>query len=233
MTDSDKVVGVIGGMGPEATVEFLRRVVAATPAKDDADHLHVIVDNNPKVPSRIKALIEGNGADPTPVLVEMARKLEAAGADFLAVPCNTAHHYLPAIRKAVRIPILDVVDLTIATLRALEPKPSRIGILASPAVRLMGLFATRLANAGFGVVYPNEQDEAKLFAIIKSLKAGHVGDVEQCDYDAIARRLGDDGADTLLVACTELSLLSAPEGQRPVVDTLDLLVKATIRTARG
>jgi len=233
MTSPEKVVGVIGGMGPEATVEFLRRLVAATPAEDDADHLHVIVDNNPKVPSRIKALIEGNGTDPTPALVGMARKLEGAGADFLVVPCNTAHHYLPAIRKAIRIPVLDVVDLAIAKLRALEPKPSRIGVLASPAVRLIGLFASRLSATGYKVMFPNDEDEAKLFAIIKSLKAGRVGDTHQRSYDAIARRLSEDGADAMLVACTELSLLSAPQNCGPLFDTLDLLVEATIRTARG
>jgi aspartate racemase len=233
MTNSEKVVGVIGGMGPEATVEFLRRLVTATPANDDADHLHVIVDNNPKVPSRIKALIEGNGADPAPALAGMAQKLEAAGADFLVVPCNTAHHYLPAIRKAVRVPVLDVVDLTIAKLRALEPKPSRIGVLASPAVRMIGLFATRLSASGYEVMFPNEEDEAKLFAIIKSLKAGRAGDIHQRSYDAIAHRLSEQGADALLVACTELSLLSVPQSHRPVFDTLDLLVEATIRTARG
>ena len=78
-----KTVGVIGGMGPEATVDFLRRLVARTPARDDADHLRVLVDNNPKIPSRIAALIEGTGEDPTPVLCDMARGLQAQGADFL------------------------------------------------------------------------------------------------------------------------------------------------------
>src|SRR5436190_10023963 len=105
MTASEKIVGVIGGMGPEATVEFMRRLVAAVPAKDDADHLHVIADNNPKIPSRIKALIEGGGEDPAPVLTAMAQRLEAAGADFLVIPCNTAHYYLPQIAASVRIPV--------------------------------------------------------------------------------------------------------------------------------
>jgi aspartate racemase len=233
MTRSEKVVGVIGGMGPEATVEFMRRLIAATPAADDADHLHVIVDNNPKVPSRIKALIDGNGEDPTPVLVEMAQKLETAGADFLTVPCNTAHFYLPAIRQAVCIPVLDVVDATIAKLRALETKSTRIGLLASPAVRLVGLFATRLAHAGYGVMFPGEANESKLFAIIRSIKAGKALPLMQHDYDAIARGLIEGGADALLVACTELSLLPIPQVQRPVFDTLDVLVEATIATARG
>ncbi len=111
------VVGVVGGMGPEATVELMRRVIRATPARDDADHIHMIVDNNPKVPSRIKALIEGTGEDPGPTLAAMARGLEAAGADFLVIPCNTAHHYLPVIRTAVSIPVLDMIALTLDRLQ--------------------------------------------------------------------------------------------------------------------
>ena len=113
MSAPEKTVGVIGGMGPEATVEFMRRLVAAIPAQDDSDHLHVIADNNPKIPSRIKAILEGGGEDPTPVLVAMARKLEAMGADVLTIPCNTAHYYHPAIAEAVGIPVLDMVGLSV------------------------------------------------------------------------------------------------------------------------
>lgn len=109
-----RTVGILGGMGPEATVELMRRVIAATPARDDADHVPLIVDQNPAVPSRIAHLIEGTGTDPGPVLAAMARRLEIAGAEALAMPCNTAHHYLPRIREAVTIPLLDMVDLSVA-----------------------------------------------------------------------------------------------------------------------
>src|SRR3569623_1381486 len=129
---SEKVIGVIGGMGPEATVDFMHRLVARTPARDDADHLHVLVDNNPKIPSRIAALIDGTGEDPTPVLCDMALGLQAQGADFLVMPCNTAHTYLPAIARSVSIPTLDMVKLAIQKLAAATPRPKRVGLLASP-----------------------------------------------------------------------------------------------------
>src|SRR5579872_2815690 len=87
------IIGILGGMGPEATVDLMRRVIAATPARSDADHIHMIVDNNPKVPSRIAAIIETTGPDPAPELIRMAQSLERAGADALAMPCNTAHAY--------------------------------------------------------------------------------------------------------------------------------------------
>jgi aspartate racemase len=226
----EKTVGVIGGMGPEATVDFLRRLVAHTPARDDADHLHVLVDNNPKIPSRIAALIEGTGEDPTPVLCRMARGLEAQGADFLVMPCNTAHYYLPAIARAVRIPVLDMVQLAIGKLSG---GPRRIGLLASPAVRLVGLYKARMEQAGLDVIFPDVSHEDKLLGVIKAVKAGKQGAEEQKDYAPAAQHLRQAGAEALLVACTELSVLSLPDMGCPVVDTLDVLVEATIDAARG
>jgi aspartate racemase len=229
---SEKVVGVIGGMGPEATVDFMRRLVAATPARDDADHLHVLVDNNPKIPSRIAALIEGTGEDPTPVLCAMARGLQAQGADFLVMPCNTAHYYLPAIARSVTIPALDMVDLSIQKLVAANAR--RIGVLASPAVRLVGLYKARLEQAGLVAIFPNLQDEETILGIIKSVKAGRLDDHHRQDYAKVARHLLDAGADALLVACTEFSVMGPPaRANRPVIDALDALVEGTIAAARG
>jgi aspartate racemase len=226
----EKTVGVIGGMGPEATVDFLRRLVVRTPARDDVDHLHVLVDNNPKIPSRIAALIDGTGEDPTPVLCHMARGLEAQGADFLVMPCNTAHYYLPAIARAVRIPVLDMVQLAIGKLVG---GPRQIGLLASPAVRLVGLYRARMEQAGLDAIFPDATNEAKLLGVIKAVKAGNRGDEEQKDYVSTAQHLRQAGAEALLVACTELSVLTPPDTGCPVVDTLDVLVEATIATARG
>jgi hypothetical protein len=104
-------VGILGGMGPEATVLLMSRLIEATPAADDSDHVPLIVDQNPQVPSRIARLLEGRGADPAPVLADMARRLEATGAEALAMPCNTAHYYAPAIRAAVGIPLIDMIGL--------------------------------------------------------------------------------------------------------------------------
>jgi aspartate racemase len=229
---SEKVVGVIGGMGPEATVDFMHRLVARTPARDDADHLHVLVDNNPKVPSRIAALIEGTGEDPTPVLCNMARGLQAQGADFLVMPCNTAHYYLPAIARSVTIPVLDMVQLAIQKLAAANA--SAVGLLASPAVRMVGLYTMRMEQAGLQAFFPGPKDEETLLGVIKAVKAGRLGEKHRQDYARIAANLLNAGADALLVACTEFSVIGPPAGiAAPVVDALDVLVEATIATARG
>jgi len=234
MEQREKIVGIIGGMGPEATVDFMRRLIAATPAQDDRDHLHVLADNNSKIPSRIAALIEGTGEDPTPVLCRMAQGLEAQGADFLVIPCNTAHHYLPAIARSVRIPLLDMVELSVKKLLTAGTKPRRIGVLATPAVRLVGLYSERMERAGLQALFPAPLDEAALLAVIKAVKAGQFNEAHRKDYARIAKGLADVGAEALLMACTELSIIGPPDGvTAPVIDTLDVLVQATIATARG
>jgi aspartate racemase len=227
------VVGIIGGMGPEATVDFMRRLVAATPAQDDRDHLHMLVDNNPKIPSRIAALIEGRGEDPAPVLCQMAQGLESQGADFLVMPCNTAHYYLPAIARSVRIPVLDMVALSIDRLRKAPREPRCIGMLASPAVRRVGLYRERMEQAGLQALFAEPDHEAELLDIIKAVKAGQWRDAHRQGYVKIAEHLADRGAKALLIACTELSVIGPPEGTSlPVIDTLDVLVDETLATAR-
>ena len=149
-------VGILGGMGPEATVLLMQKIIAATPARDDADHIPLIVDQNPQVPSRIRHLIEGGGEDPGPVLAAMALRLQLAGAEALAMPCNTAHHYAPQIRAAANLPFIDMVQLSVGRAAHLAGKGARLGVLASPAVRQTGLFDAAFASAGLTAAYADD-----------------------------------------------------------------------------
>jgi aspartate racemase len=228
-----KTIGIVGGMGPEATVEFMSRIVRNTPAQDDEDHLRMLVDNNPKVPSRIKALIERTGSDPLPVLVGMAQGLQAAGADFLVMPCNTAHHYHAALAGAVTIPFLSIVDITLKCLATDWPEARRIGFLASPAVQIVRVFDDRLEAAGLLPVHPEAAEAEQLLQLIRDVKRGLTGTQQAAGFADLAKALMPR-ADLLLIACTELSMLEMPQlGDFPVIDTLDLLVDATIATAKG
>jgi aspartate racemase len=230
MTVQRRTIGVIGGMGPEAALELLRRVLAMTPVTDDQDHIHMILDNNPRIPSRIKHLIERTGEDPTPVLVRMARGLEAGGAQALAMPCNTAHFYADEIRRAVAIPMLDMVALTAQHIAQL-PGARRVGLLASTAVILTGQYRNALAARGCELREPAAQ--ADLMHIIGAVKRGDAGDAVQQRFAAIAAALAPD-CDVLLVACTELSLLARSlTVPIPIVDSLDVLSEAIIAFARG
>lgn len=110
-----RVVGVIGGMGPAATLDFYAKLIAATPATREQDHLRVLIDSNPGVPDRNLALAGGAPspeAAPGPVLADMARGLERAGADLLVMACNTAHAFEADIRRAVAIPFVSIITET-------------------------------------------------------------------------------------------------------------------------
>lgn len=230
---AEKIVGVIGGMGPRATLEFMDRLLKATPAKDDGDHLRLLVDNNPKVPSRIAALIEKNGEDPANALCAMAQGLERQGADFLVMTCNTAHYYRPQIASSVSIPILDMVALAIVKLQAHILKPRRVGVLASPAIRLVGIYEAALDQAGFDSLFPDAGGEEVLLGIIRNVKAGKAGRDDQKRFAEVAQSLVDRGAEALLIACTELSVLALASRFSPMTtDALDALVEATIKHAR-
>jgi aspartate racemase len=219
-----KTVGILGGMGPEATILLMQKVMAAVAARDDADHIPLIVHQNPAVPSRIKRLIDGVGDDPGPVLAGMAQDLQAAGADALAMPCNTAHAYAQQIIAATPLPFLDMRRATVVAL----PK-GRIGMLASPAVRMTGVFDAAFVAAGLTTVWPS--DEGPVLALIRAVKAGDTGQTVADTLAALATQAALD-SDHLLVACTELSLLTQAIGQ-PYTDSLDCLVTAIVAFARG
>ncbi|QIE47095.1 amino acid racemase [Pseudohalocynthiibacter aestuariivivens] len=223
-------VGILGGMGPEATILLMQKVLEAVPARDDGDHIPLIVHQNPQVPSRIAALIEGRGQDPGPVLAQMARDLQAAGAAALAMPCNTAHHYAGTVRSASELPFLDMLALSAETLQA--GGATRIGMLASPATHLTGVFDAPFAAHGLTPVWL--EDEAELLAIIRAVKAGEDIAGLKPRLAACGAALRAQGANHLLVACTELSLMTdALDSAGPVTDTLDCLVQAIAGFSRG
>ena len=148
MNERRKIVGVLGGMGPEATALLMMRVIQLTPAEDDSDHVPLIIDNNTQVPSRLKALIDNDGTDPGPVLQQMAKQLELMGAQALAMPCNTAHYYARQIEEGVQIPLLNMLELSAQQVAEHRLKPKVVGVLGSPASRL---FSPAVANAIFKV----------------------------------------------------------------------------------
>lgn len=230
---SDKAVGILGGMGPSATVDLMARIIRATPALDDCDHVRLIVDSNPQVPSRIRALIEGTGESPLPCLVEMARKLEAWGADFLAMPCNTAHHYHAAIQAAVSVPLLNMVQLTVQRVLEDRPEIKRVGLLASPAVKRIGLFEDRFSTAGVTLLYPGNDLQDALLECIRQIKAGTHGTAAVRTMERAARHLVTRGAGVLVVACTELSIVA--EGLSAIAewyDSAQVLAESIVRVAR-
>jgi aspartate racemase len=226
----EKIVGIIGGMGPEATVDLMTRLIRLTPALDDADHVRCIVDNNPKVPSRIKALIEGGGASPVPELQDMARRLEAWGADFLAMPCNTAHYYFQDIQDALSIPMLNLIQITVRKVLKQQPGIPAVGILGSTAMQLTGLYQRAFAAVGADVVYPEAACQDRVMAAIKDIKKGRM-DQAAFALDAAVTSLESQGARAVIIACTELGLLPFASSL-PQYDAADILAREIIRVCK-
>lgn len=223
-------VGILGGMGPEATILLMQKVLARVPARDDADHVPLIVHQNPQVPSRIAALIEGQGADPGPVLAQMAVDLKAAGAQALAMPCNTAHHYASQVARATDLPFFNMINLTAEALRAQGAR--RVGMLASPATRMVGVFDAAFEANAIEPVWM--QDDTGLLDLIRRVKSGAGPEETGPLMQAQAAALLDQGADHLLIACTELSLLTdyVPQGAA-WTDSLDWLTGAVVGFAHS
>ena len=228
-----KPVGILGGMGPEATLLLQRRIIEAVPwARDDGDHIPLIVDMNTQVPSRIAYLIENKEDDPAPILVQMAQRLEQAGAIGLAMPCNTAHVFKEQIEKAVQIPLLDMVRLACERAASLVPKGERIGLLASPALKRLGLFEKTLSELGCEVSWP--KNEYALLDTIKMIKANGPTTQSLTALRHASKELKSNGSNTQLIACSEFSLHSRALSSLTVnlIDTLDCLVDAIVEQSR-
>ncbi len=224
---NEKVVGIIGGMGPEATVDLMQRIIRLTPALDDIDHIRCVVDNNPKVPSRIKAIIEGTGVDPSPAIIDLAKRLESWGADFLVMPCNTAHHYYNQVNNGVNIPVIHLIKLVVHHICDTCPEVQHIGILASPAVIMTNLYQEICDEYGLGVIYPETGDQNDLFNIIRKIKAGQTDGELKDDFHRICDRLVEQGAEVVVIACTELGVI-AEDLTASNVDATEILAQEVV-----
>lgn len=227
-------VGILGGMGPAATVDLMQRIIRATPAQDDVDHLRLLVDSNPQVPSRIAALIERTGDSPAPVLRSMAEGLVAHGADVLAMPCNTAHHYHEEVSAGLPVPFLNMVDLAGDALARADPALSRIGLLASSALQHIRLYEPVFEARGLEVVYPQTEQQRCLMDLITAIKAARATPQLRQAMTVAARDLEERGAQALLIACTELSAIGSDLNTvLPVFDAAEILSNAVVVYARG
>jgi aspartate racemase len=229
----EKIVGIMGGMGPEATVDLFHKILAATPAKSDQEHLHILIDCNSKIPSRPKALLEG-GPDPTPLLQSTARNLERAGADFLVVACNTAHLFYDRIVEAVRIPVLHIADEAIGEAQRRYPGLGSVGVLAGRGAIRLRLYQDRLEAKGIKAIVPSDEDQEIVVSVIYSVKAGDKGPAVREKIREVAQRLGRVGAQAVFTGCTELPLvLEDGDVNIPVLDPTQTLAEAAVRFALG
>ena len=227
-------VGVLGGMGPEATIDFMAKVVALTPAARDQDHVPMLVDNNCRVPDRQEAMRSGDSAAVRGALATMAERLEEMGADFLVMPCNTAHAFVEDAAATVDIPLVSIIDATVEAALEATRGVQQIGLLATDACLNAGVYDAAAQARGLTLVTPDPAAQEQLMSLIFRVKAGETDDAIRDGMMAVARQLIDAGAAALVGGCTEIPLVLRPtDVSVPFVSSTEALARRTVAVATG
>jgi aspartate racemase len=225
---NERIIGVLGGMGPLASADFMARLTLAHPAQRDQDHPQAVLFSATQVPDRQQAAVAG-GPSPLPALLRGLRLLEAAGAGCVVIPCNSAHVWFDAMQEATSLPMLHIVDAAAA---ALPPGTRRIGIMGTRATLELNLYQRRLAARGLDCLTPSAAEMAE--SVLPAIAAVKANDLEAATAPLlrVARRLVADGAQAVVLGCTEIPLaLRGPEAAQagaPLIDTIDTLARAAL-----
>jgi aspartate racemase len=218
-------LGLLGGMGPAATLDFLTKLQAFTPAETDQDHIRVIADINPQVPDRN---VPGSGAGP--VLAEMAGALRGAGADVLAIACNTAHAHADLIQRASGLPLIDMIATAASAAR--DTGAVRVGVLATKGG--LKLYREYLAAQAMGLVTLDPERQAAFMSVLYKIKGGDTGPEARAAMAALAVELIAGGAEAVIAGCTEVPLVLGPRDLKvDFIDSAELLARRSVAVCLG
>lgn len=218
-------IGIMGGMGPLATVDLMKKIISHTPAIKDQDHLHVIADNFPKIPDRTTAIF-GKGDDPTDYMIESARRLERAGADFILIACNTAHFFLENVRHATHIPIM---NMPLETANYLNKHHfTSVGLLGTDGTLKTQLYQQACAHHKIDVITPSENLQKNVMNAIYAVKAGKLSKGES-ELALAAEILINQGAEAIIAGCTEIPLVLRSTKDVKVIDPTVILAKEAVK----
>ncbi|MBR7974124.1 aspartate/glutamate racemase family protein [Burkholderia vietnamiensis] len=233
-------VGVVGGVGPAATVDFLNKIVRNTAASCDQDHIKILIEQNPQIPDRTANLI-GQGTDPTVSLYATCKKLEDGDADIIAIPCNTAHAFVERIQPYLRIPIVNMLTVTVGYLRDTFPGMREVGVLATSGTIASGVYRKALESQGLRQIDPGPELQARVMEAIygkTGVKAGFTTGTCQNDIVAAVEGLIARGVEVIVLGCTELPILlpsgefiSSTGARAHLVDPTEVLAKQCIAYA--
>jgi aspartate racemase len=229
-----RILGVLGGMGPLASAQFMLRLTLLTPAGRDQEHIPAVLWSDPRVPDRTAARL-GSGEDPLPALLRGIRGLEAAGCGAVAIPCNTAHGWHAAMQAATGLPILHIVEATAAELVRLGVMQGPIGVMGTAATLEMRLYQQGLERRGWPCLMPDAAEMAeRVTPGIALVKANRVAEA-YAPLAEVARSLVARGATAVVLGCTEipLGIAAGPALPFPVADSIDALARAAIAWARA
>lgn len=225
----NKLLGVLGGVGPMATVYFTDMIIRKTDADCDQDHVPMLVYNHSTIPDRTAYILDHSKENPLPVMVEDAKMLERCGCDYIVIPCNTAHYFYDEISNAVGIPVINIIKETVGHILRINPGTKKIGIMATEGTIATDTYKRECDLHGVGCVIPDPDDRAALMKIIyNQVKAGNP--VDTIRFMSIIQNLKDRGCDFVILGCTELSVINRDINlkRNDVVDSMEVLAEAAI-----
>jgi aspartate racemase len=233
----EKTIGILGGMGPEATSCLFQKIIKKTKAMRDQDHLRILIDNNPKIPDRTPAIVDG-GENPVLMMIEVAKNLKKAGADFIVIPCVSAHYFINQLRQGIAIPIISILDEVAGELEKHLPDMKRVGLIATTGTINAGLFQDRLREIGVEVLVPfhKEQENLVMSAIYgeSGIKAGFISLENKEKILQTSKALIEKGAQGIIGGCTEVPLVvNQTDIAVPFFDSLNILALSAIRRAKS
>lgn len=224
-----KTVGIIGGLGPQTSAKFYLEIISSCLKNNKSQRPKVLIWSVPMWIKLEKNLILGKEPDPQilNLLVNTAKGLEKAGADFLVMPCNTMHIFIEKIRNAVNIPILSIVDETFFILK--KRSISKIGLLGTSTTINKNLFTNSLNDIGIKQITPQNTQQKKLDKIISNLVLGKHSIEDEIDIERIIEQMINLGIREIILACTDLQLIVKPNSQIEIIDTMQILAEATVK----
>lgn len=197
-----KTIGIIGGMGPLATVDLFKKIVTLTEAEGDNEHIHIIIDNNTEIPDRTRHILN-NGENPENHLIKSAVKLEMMGADVIIMPCNTAHYFYDSIVKFIKVPFLNMIEETAKEIMNKYPGYRRIGLLATEGTCRAGIYDRVFVKYGMEIIKPSDDRQQHVTNLIYDIKKGKTC-IDLTGMGKVLAELKSRGIDTLILGCTEL-----------------------------
>lgn len=229
----EKIVGILGGMGPEATIDLFARIVEETHAKCDEDHLRIIIDNNPKMPSRQDAILNG-GESPVPAMVETAKNLKNAGADFIIIGANTAHYFYDEVSSQVDIPFLHIINEAVKELLRTYSNVKKVGVMATNAAVKTRLYNKCCVKFNLEVIDLDEETQNKVHNAIFDFKYNGKTEENVKSASECVEKLISLGAEAVIMGCTEIPvILKNKVFSIPLIDPNDIIAKVAVAYAKN
>ncbi len=229
-----KTIGILGGMGPDATVDFYSRIIRNTNASTDQEHIPVLIFSNPKIPDRTTCIETGNSDTISQYLSESAKILETGGADFISIPCNTVHYYFENIKNSVEIPVMHIIDETVNFILKEYPQTDKINLIGTNGTMKTGLYQERFNKVGIETFIPEENIQNNyVMKAIYGIKSG--GDLKKARELLIsaAKILSEQsGSELVVLGCTEIPLVfNGPVNGLKIVNPTEVLAKKAVELA--